>query len=159
MSFHKRIHMTPWTFPLWLEPSPPSCVQINLLNSNSNLIISIEFSDLRLNHLSPSHRPVLTSNHSVLAQIKKNWKAFMFDPAFCHGQDTRTCFLFLRCLSMDGLAGRAIVVYEFSTLARESWDNSVRGGLFLPSPFFPVAREWKFSDVFGTVSTNSSKEA
>jgi hypothetical protein len=68
--------------------------------------------------------------------------------SICHGQDARTCMLqdeivILRFLSVDGPAISAITACEVTTLAHESWDNSVKGGTLIAKSFLFSAQSMK----------------
>ena len=81
-----------------------------------------------------------------------------------HEQDTRTCvlqdeILVIKFLSKDGLAIRAIMVCEVTTLhIHKCWNYSVKAGNFMSNVFSLVLRVQKFSAVFGTLSANSLRE-
>lgn len=51
--------------------------------------------------------------------------------------------LILKFLSVDGLATSAIMACEVTTLAHESWNNSVKGGTLIAKSFLPSAQSTK----------------
>jgi hypothetical protein len=68
--------------------------------------------------------------------------------SICHGQDARTCMLqdevlTLKFLSIDGPAASAIMACEVTTLARESWSTSVKGGTLIAKSFLSRAQRMK----------------
>ena len=68
--------------------------------------------------------------------------------SICHGQDARTCMLqdevlILKFLSVDGPATSAIMACEVTTLAHESWNNSVKGGTLIAKSFLSSAQSSK----------------
>ena len=68
--------------------------------------------------------------------------------SICHGQDARTCMLqdevlILKFLSVDGPAASAIMACEVTTLAHESWNNSVKGGTLIAKSFLSSAQSSK----------------
>ena len=68
--------------------------------------------------------------------------------SICHGQDARTCMLqdevlILKFLSVDGFAASAIMACEVTTLAHESWNNSVKGGTLIAKSFLFSAQRKK----------------
>ena len=70
--------------------------------------------------------------------------------SFCHGQDVRTCMLqdevlILKSLSIDGPAASAIMACKVTTLAHESWNNSVKGGTLIAKSFLSSAQSSKVS--------------
>ena len=68
--------------------------------------------------------------------------------SICHGQDARTCMLqdevlILKFLSVDGPAASAIMACKVTTLAHESWNNSVKGGTLIAKSFLSSAQSSK----------------
>lgn len=68
--------------------------------------------------------------------------------SICHGQDARTCMLqdedlILKFLSIDGSAASAIMACKVTTLAHESWNNSVKGGTLIAKSFLSSAQSSK----------------
>lgn len=53
--------------------------------------------------------------------------------------------LILKFLSIDGSAASAIMACKVTTLAHESWNNSVKGGTLLVKSFLSSAQSMKVS--------------
>lgn len=65
--------------------------------------------------------------------------------SICHGQDARTCMLqdevlILKFLPVDGPATSAIMACEVTTLAHESWNDSVEGGTLISKSLLSSAQ-------------------
>ena len=68
--------------------------------------------------------------------------------SICHGQDARACvlqdeILIIKLLPVDGLAARAIMACEVTTLAHKSRNNSVKAETFITTSFLPSAQSTK----------------
>ena len=89
----------------------------------------------------------LPSSHSVLAVQMKNGTVCV-GSSICHRQDAGASvlqdkILIIKFLPVDGLAACAIVAWAVTTLAPQSWNNSVKAGAFITTSFLPSAQSMK----------------
>ncbi|KAL6084427.1 hypothetical protein STEG23_002997 [Scotinomys teguina] len=102
------------------------------------VLLVLPFLDPKCSMASTMFMPSFTKDHmfaiqplSLSGEDKKLGTICVWS-SICHGQDARTWMLqdevlILKLLSVDGSAASAIMACEVTTLAHESWNNSVKG--------------------------------